>query len=188
MKHLLAAARQCALRIPAEAAVCCAAAFLLTAVSTGGQYAPWALAAVAAAGTGWNGAAAGLGALLGALAFLDFQPGLRHGAAALLIFCANTAFCTTRLYRRDWFRPAAAVLASAAVAYGDQLLPALGISLSFSDTAAYFVFLGVYLAVIFVIYYFLRNRVEVTYALAYDSLRPREPENNGAVLGNIFRM
>lgn len=49
MKHLLAAARQCALRIPAEAAVCCAAAFLLTAVSTGGQYAPWALAAVAVA-------------------------------------------------------------------------------------------------------------------------------------------
>ena len=25
-------------------------------------------------------------------------------------------------------------------------------------------------------------------ALAYDSLRPREPENNGAVLGNIFQM
>ena len=50
MKHLLAAARQCALRIPAEAAVCCAAAFLLTAVSTGGQYAPWALAAVAVGG------------------------------------------------------------------------------------------------------------------------------------------
>ena len=94
------------------------------------------------------------------------------------------------LFRLDlsmwWYY--AAVLASAAVAYGDQLLPALGISLSFSDTAAYFVFLGVYLAVIFVIYYFLRNRVEVTYALAYDSLRPREPENNGAVLGNIFQM
>ena len=94
------------------------------------------------------------------------------------------------LFRLDlsmwWYY--AAVLASAAVAYGDQLLPALGISLPLSDTAAYFVFLGVYLAVIFVIYYFLRNRVEVTYALAYDSLRPREPENNGAVLGNIFQM
>lgn len=94
------------------------------------------------------------------------------------------------LFRLDlsmwWYY--AAVLASAAVAYGDQLLPALGISLSFSDMAAYFVFLGVYLAVIFVIYYFLRNRVEVTYALAYDSLRPREPENKGAVLGNIFQM
>ena len=77
MKHLLAAARQCALRIPAEAAVCCAAAFLLTAVSTGGQYAPWALAAVAVAGVGWRGLAAVVCAGVGALAFLDFQPGLR---------------------------------------------------------------------------------------------------------------
>ena len=82
MKHLLAAARQCALRIPAEAAVCCAAAFLLTAVSTGGQYAPWALAAVAVAGVGWRGLAATVCAGVGALAFLDFQPGLRHAAAA----------------------------------------------------------------------------------------------------------
>ena len=94
------------------------------------------------------------------------------------------------LFRLDlsmwWYY--AAVLASAAVAYGDQLLPALGISLPLSDTAAYFVFLGVYLAVIFVIYYFLRNRVEVTYALAYDSIRPQDPEKNGAVLGNIFQM
>ena len=94
------------------------------------------------------------------------------------------------LFRLDlsmwWYY--AAVLASAAVAYGDQLLPALGVTFPISDTAAYFVFLGVYLAVIFVIYYFLRNRVEVTYALAYDSLRPREPENKGAVLGNIFQM
>ena len=94
------------------------------------------------------------------------------------------------LFRLDlsmwWYY--AAVLASAAVAYGDQLLPALGVTFPLSDTAAYFVFLGVYLAVVFVIYYFLRNRVEVTYALAYDSLRPREPENNGAVLGNIFQM
>ena len=94
------------------------------------------------------------------------------------------------LFRLDlsmwWYY--AAVLVSAAIAYGDQLLPALGISLPFSDTAAYFVFFGVYLAVIFAVYYFLRNRVEVTYALAYDSLRPREPENKGAVLGNIFQM
>ena len=66
--------------------------------------------------------------------------------------------------------------------------PDLGIALPFSDTVAYFLFFGVYLAVTFVIFYFLRNRVEVTYALAYDSLPPREPENNGAVLGNIFQM
>ena len=113
MKHLLAAARQCALRIPAEAAVCCAAAFLLTAVSTGGQYAPWALAAVAVAGVGWRGLAATACAGVGALAFLDFQPGLRHAAAAVLIFCANTAFCPSRLYRHPRFRPTAAVCAAA---------------------------------------------------------------------------
>ena len=94
------------------------------------------------------------------------------------------------LFRLDvsmwWYY--AAVLASTAIGYGDQFLPALGITLPFSDTVAYFLFFGAYLAVIFVIYYFLRNRVEVTYALAYDSRRPREPENNGAVLGNIFQM
>ena len=115
MKQLLHGMRRAALPLPLAALAAPCAAFLLSAAALGGQFSPWALAAVAAAGTGWNGAAAGLGALLGALAFLDFQPGLRHGAAALLIFCANTAFCTTRLYRRDWFRPAAAVLASALV-------------------------------------------------------------------------
>lgn len=94
------------------------------------------------------------------------------------------------LFRLDlsmwWYY--AAILVSAAIGYGDQLLPALGITLPFSDTVAYFLFFGVYLAATFVIYYFLRNRVEVTYALAYDSLRPQEPENKGAVLGNIFQM
>ena len=94
------------------------------------------------------------------------------------------------LFRLDlsmwWYY--AAMLVSAAIGYGDQLLPDLGITLPFSDTVAYFLSFGVYLAVTFVIFYFLRNRVEVTYALAYDSLRPREPENKGAVLGNIFQM
>lgn len=82
----------------------------------------------------------------------------------------------------------AAIAASAAVCYGDEILPALGISLPISDTAAYFVFFAAYLAAIFAVYYFLRSRVEVTFALAYDSIRPKEPETNGAVLGNIFQM
>lgn len=94
------------------------------------------------------------------------------------------------LFRLDlsmwWYY--AAMLVSAAIGYGDQLLPDLGVTLPFSDTVSYFLFFGVYLAVTFVIFYFLRNRVEVTYALAYDSFRPREPEDNGAVLGNIFQM
>ena len=65
------------------------------------------------AGVGWRGLAAVVCAGVGALAFLDFQPGLRHAAAAVLIFCANTAFCPSRLYRHPRFRPTAAVCAAA---------------------------------------------------------------------------
>ena len=85
-----------------------------------------------------------------------------------------------------WFYVALAV--SSVVCYGDLLLPALGISLLVSGTAAYFVFFAAYLAATFAVYYFLRNRVEVTYALAYDSLRPSQPEDKSVVLGNIFQM
>lgn len=112
MKHLLPAVQRTALRIPWAAVGGCAAALLLTAAAPGGQYAPWALAAVAAAGVGWQGLLAVVCAGLGALLFMDFQPGLRHTAAALLIFCANTALCNTRLYRRPRFRPIAAVCAA----------------------------------------------------------------------------
>ena len=48
MKHLLPAVQRTALRIPWAAVCGCAAALLLTAAAPGGQYAPWALAAVAA--------------------------------------------------------------------------------------------------------------------------------------------
>lgn len=112
MKHLLPAMRQTALRIPWPAVCCCAAALLLAAAAPGGQYAPWSLAAVSAAGVGWPGLASVACAGLGAFFCLDFQPGLRHTAAALLLFCAHTALCTTRLYRRPWFRPVAAVCAA----------------------------------------------------------------------------
>ena len=83
-----------------------AAAFLLTGGTLDGLYSPWALAVVSAVGVGWPGLCALLGAGLGAFLFLDFQAGLRHTAAAILIFCANTAFCTTRLYKKPRFRPA----------------------------------------------------------------------------------
>ena len=114
MKQLLRGISRTA-PLPLTALAAPAAAFFLSAAALGGQFSPWTLAAVAVSGTGWSGLASVACALLGALAFLDFQPGLRLGAAALLIFCANTSFCTTRLYRRDWFRPLAAVLASSLV-------------------------------------------------------------------------
>lgn len=70
----------------------------------------------------------------------------------------------------------------------DVLLPKMGVALPMSDTVAFFVFYGLYLATSFVVHLYLRNRVEVCYALAYDVLKPEESQNDGVVLGNIFNM
>ena len=89
-----------------QAALCC----VLTAARLGGLYAPFSLAAAAGAGPGLQGLLSLLGVTGGALLFLDFQPGLRHAAAAVLLFAAQTAFCDTKLYRRPAFRPLTAAL------------------------------------------------------------------------------
>jgi uncharacterized membrane protein len=94
-----------------------------------------------------------------------------------------------RLFRLDvsmwwWF---AISFGSTLLAYGDTLLPMLGISLPFSATAAYYMFFALYLLVQFAACYFLRNRVEVVYAQVYNALKPRE-KDSGVVLGNIFQM
>lgn len=89
-----------------QAVLCC----VLTAARLGGLYAPFSLAAAAAAGPGLPGLLSLLGVTGGALLFLDFQPGLRHAAAAVLLFAAQTAFCDTKFYRRPAFRPLTAAL------------------------------------------------------------------------------
>lgn len=86
-----------------------------------------------------------------------------------------------------WWYHGLCFLASV-LCYGDSLLPMMGITLPFSGTVSYFVFYGLFLAAEFGIYYWLRNRVEVTYALAYEAVKPEEPKNEGIVLGNIFQM
>ena len=72
--------------------------------------------------------------------------------------------------------------------YGDLVLAMLGVSLPLSSSVSYFLFYALFLAAQFGIYWFCLSRVEVTYALAYDSLRPKEPEDKSVVLGNIFQM
>lgn len=67
--------------------------------------APFAVGAVAAAGPGWPGMSALLGATAGALLLLDFPHALRTAACALLVFTANNAFCELRVYRGAWFLP-----------------------------------------------------------------------------------
>lgn len=97
-------------------------------------------------------------------------------------------FALFRLDLSFWWYYGVTLLGTA-VCYGDLFLVVLGVELPWSDTVSYFLFYGLYLAIVLVSCYFLRNKVEVTYALAYDSIRPREQENNGGVvLGNIFQM
>ena len=81
-----------------------------------------------------------------------------------------------------------ALFASSAICYGDQILPMLGVELPISADAAYFLFYGIYWVLQAAIYFFLRNRVETTYALAYDAVKPEEKQDTGVVLGNIFQM
>ena len=87
----------------------CLARGLLAALLAGarlfGGFAPFAVGAVAAAGAGWEGLAALVGALSGALLFLDFSHALRTAACCVLLFTANNAFCELRAYRRPQFLP-----------------------------------------------------------------------------------
>ncbi len=76
---------------------------------------------------------------------------------------------------------------SLAICYGDVIFSMLGIALPWSDTVSYFLFYGLFLAVQFVLYYFFGNRIGVTYALAYEALKPKEEASDGVVLGNIFQ-
>lgn len=68
--------------------------------------------------------------------------------------------------------------------YGRMLLPVL--DPSFSLNTAFLLALGLHLALDFAVQYFFRPHAEITFALAYDCLRPREQPAGGAVLGNIF--
>lgn len=102
MKERIAFSRELFARLLAYAARALLAA-LLAAARVFGGYAPFAVGAVAAAGPGWEGLAALVGAGLGALALLDFPHALRTMACSVLLFTANNAFCDLKAYRRPWF-------------------------------------------------------------------------------------
>lgn len=94
-----------------------AAGFFLGAVLAGarlfGQYAPFGVAAVAAAGSGSTGFCTLAGACLGYLCLEGLTDGMRYAAAAILTYSVAFAFYDTRTYRRAWFMPAIAALLSA---------------------------------------------------------------------------
>ena len=74
-----------------------------------------------------------------------------------------------------------------AVASLIQMLPLMGFVLPVGSDATYYLCNGVYLAIVFGLYAAFRNRIECTYAAAYDALRER-PKANSVVLGTIFDM
>ena len=74
------------------------------------------------------------------------------------------------------------------ICYGDILLPMLGLELPVPEVVSFFGFYVLYLAASFGVHFFLRNRVEVCYGLAYDAVKPEEKQDGGVVLGNIFQM
>lgn len=113
------------------------------------------------------------------------------GALAALreskLMMRHNRFALFKLDLRLWWYYAA-MLAATVLCYGDGILPLLGVEMPWNGDVSYFLFFAAYLAVLFAVYYFLRNRVEVAYGLAYDALRPQETQDNGVVLGNIFDM
>ncbi len=63
------------------------------------------------------------------------------------------------------------------VLYSDMLLPILGVQLPWSQNASAYLFNGFAVLIQFAVYYFTLNRVNVTYAVAYDTLQqPVQPE------------
>ena len=73
--------------------------------------------------------------------------------------------------------------------YGDVLLRLVGITLPWSGTVSYFLFLILSLALQFVVYYFAMNRVSVTYAIAYETLlsqnQPQETPAKPPMSANV---
>lgn len=88
--------------------------FLLGAVLAGaelfGLYAPFGVAAVAAAGSGLSGFCTLAGTCLGYLCLEGMTDGMRYAASAVLTYSVAFAFYDTKTYRRGWFMPAIAML------------------------------------------------------------------------------
>ncbi len=90
--------------------------FLLGAVLSGaeifGLYAPFGVAAVAAAGSGLSGFCTLAGTCLGYLCLEGMTDGMRYAASAILTYSVAFAFYDAKFYRRVWFMPSIAALLS----------------------------------------------------------------------------
>lgn len=87
-----------------------------------------------------------------------------------------------------WFYLAQVVIS--VVAYGDLLLPLLGVTFPWSNVVSFYLFYVLSLVLQIAVYSLCLNKVQTAYATAYETLRPRPQENQsqGVPLGNIFDM
>ena len=69
------------------------------------------------------------------------------------------------------------------IAYGDYLLPMLGVELPWSGEVSYYVFLILCYIGQMALYWWKGNEVQVTYAACYEALLPKE-ENDGIPVAN----
>lgn len=82
-----------------------------------------------------------------------------------------------------WFY--ALQLLSLGLCYGDQLLPAMGISLPINGDTAFFLFFGIHLVCQLVLAWFAQSRVQTTYACAYEALLPEYLDPEPPVMKNL---
>lgn len=86
-----------------------------------------------------------------------------------------------------WWYYGLSVLATA-VCYSEEFLAMVGIQLNMPDAVSFFLFYGLCLGIMFVSNILFRGKVGVIYAMVFDAVRPKEENNGGVVLGNIFQM
>ena len=81
------------------------------------DYAPFALGWIGAAGSGFSGFAALLGAAAGYLLGLGLVDGLRYVAAGILVYATAFALYDLRIYRKVWFVPLATAAMTAVTGF-----------------------------------------------------------------------
>lgn len=101
------------------------------------------------------------------------RPGALRAMRESRAMMHRNGFALFRLDLSLWWFYALQLLVMA-LCYGDMLLPLVGITLPWSETVSYFVFMILSLLLQAVVYYFSMNRVAVTYATAYTALLPKE--------------
>ena len=80
----------------------------------------------------------------------------------------------------------AASFLSLLMGFGTSILALMGVETSMSPMVLSMIFFGISLVITFLTTLFLQPHLEITHALAYESLLPKQQPGGGVVLGNIF--